>query len=137
MHGVVAPVGGFCKAQMDDVYVVGPHDLCQQAIEQGVTLAARDLKVHLNRSKSRVYSPSGVYRAVGPDPIPVCVALSHGASHEGITVAGVPVSHDPGYVDAVVSVKTDSVLSKNLKLKGMLQDRSPQALWTLRESHRL
>ena len=128
MHGVVASVGGFCKAQMDDVYVVGPHDLCQQAIEQGVSRAAQDLKVHLNRSKSRVYCPSYT-QTFGLDPIPVCVAP--GTTHEGMTVAGVPVSHDSGYVNAVMSAKTDSVMSQTQKIKGRLQDRSPQALWTL------
>lgn len=41
------------------------------------------------------------------------------------------MSHDSGYVNAVMSEKPDSVLRRNLKLKGRLQDRSPQALWTI------
>ena len=48
-------------ARVDDVYAVGPTLAAPSQIDEYIKCVKQDLGVEVNRSKSKVYVPSGIY----------------------------------------------------------------------------
>ena len=127
---VVSAVGGASRAGCDDLCVVGPPDVVFPAVEQFWADIETTCYLHLERSKTEVFTwtgvlppntPQGLAQAgtwIGEDFIPV--------------LYGIPVGYGR-YVKHHLSLKVKEVAREVEQILEVLQDEG-QAIWTVARS---
>ena len=129
LDSVVAAAGGAARAGCDDLVVAGPPDIVFPAIEEfwrdiGVTCC-----LQLERSKTEVYTSSGVLPAGTPEGLTRAGAVVGDEFLSGFVLYGVPVG-EPRFVQHQLSLKVQDVAREVQEVLEVLQGEG-QAIWTV------
>ena len=123
-------VGGAARACMDDVLLVGPAQVVQEAVEKYVGDVGMESGIGLQVSvpKSLQFSPEGAL--VHVPGLDRGVLVEGEIRGYGMDVLGVPVG-DEEYVSLFMEKKVNKIVSNINQIKSVLLSSHVQSLWTI------
>ena len=126
---VVAAVNGVARAGCDDLVVCGPPEIVFPAIEQFWRDIQQTCCLQLARSKTEVYTSTGVLPAGTPAGLARAGTEVGGVFLAGFVLYGIPVG-EPSFVKHHLSLKVHEVTMEIQNILEVLQGEG-QAIWTI------
>ena len=132
---VASSAGGAAKAGCDDLGVAGPPEVVFPALEAFWRNIQETCCLHLERSKTEVYTQSGVLPPGTPDGLARAGTMVGDEFLPGFTLYGIPIG-DSRYVKHHLHLKVQEVAREVEQVQRVLQGEG-QAIWTILRSSTL
>jgi hypothetical protein len=129
---MVAAAGGAARAGCDDLVVCGPPEVVFPAIEEFWRDIDQTCCLQLERSKTEVYTITGVLPAGTPEGLTRAGTVVGGEFLSGFVLYGIPVG-ESRFVKHHLSLKVQEVAREVREVLEVLQGEG-QAIWTVLRS---
>ena len=126
---IVSVVGGAARAGCDDLCVAGPPEVVFPAVEQFWADIEATCCLHLERSKTEVFTWSGVLPPNTPEGLARAGSMIDQEFLPGFIIYGIPVG-DRRYVKHHLALKVQAVAREVGQVLKVLQGEG-QAIWTV------
>ena len=132
LDSVLAEAGGAASLGMDDLFASGPPDVVFPALERFFSEIEQTCLLHIERSKTEVFTWSGELPAGTPEGFPRAGTVIDQEFCPGFLCYGIPVG-TPAYVRHQLSKKVQEVASEVEQIVKVL-DQEGQSIWTIARS---
>ena len=129
LDATLQQVGGMARFGMDDGYAVGPPEVVFPALERFTRDVREVCLLEWQRSKTEVFTWSGVLPAQTTPGLVRAGALVNGVFESGFLCYGVPIGAD-NYVRHMLEVKVEEV-AREAELSVKVLETERQTLWTV------
>ena len=130
LDAALAAHGGMARFGNDDGYLVGPANVVFQALEIFARNVREKCLLHLQVTKTEVFSWDGVLPPQAPQGMKVAGVQVGDVWQPGFVCYGIPVG-TPAYVKHMLWDKVQEVRGEIDKVKEVLGEKDGQAIWCI------